>query len=132
MKKIFNLLTLFLLINLYTTSVKSLTTSAHLVSNAAFHNNDYETASQYYYNDNAIYININELKKRLFAIKILEGKINTEEITYEDKEIGKLLINNQNPFALIKFQSENFNFENNLKCGEAKIKVIKPKWLKLS
>ena len=73
-----------------------------------------------------------KLKKRLFAIKILEGKINTEEITYEDKEIGKLLINNQNPFALIKFQSENFNFENNLKCGEAKIKVIKPKWLELS
>ena len=73
-----------------------------------------------------------KLKKRLFAIKILEGKINTEEITYEDKEIGKLLINNQNPFALIKFQSENFNFEDNLKCGEAKIKVIKPKWLKLS
>ena len=28
--------------------------------------------------------------------------------------------------------SENFNFEDNLKCGEAKIKVIKPKWLKLS
>ena len=73
-----------------------------------------------------------KLKKRLFAIKILEGKINTEEITYEDKEIGKLLINNQNPFALIKFQSENFNFEDNLKCGEAKIKVIKPKWLELS
>ena len=73
-----------------------------------------------------------KLKKRLFAIKILEGKINAEEITYEDKEIGKLLINNQNPFALIKFQSENFNFEDNLKCGEAKIKVIKPKWLKLS
>ncbi len=73
-----------------------------------------------------------KLKKRLFAIKILEGKINAEEITYEDKEIGKLLINNQNPFALIKFQSENFNFEDNLKCGEAKIKVIKPNWLKLS
>ena len=73
-----------------------------------------------------------KLKKRLFAIKILEGKINTEEITYEDKEIGKLLINNQNPFALIKFQNENFNFEDNLKCGEAKIKVIKPKWLELS
>ena len=73
-----------------------------------------------------------KLKKRIFAIKILEGKINAEEITYENKEIGKLLINNQNPFALIKFQSENFNFEDNLKCGEAKIKVIKPKWLKLS
>ena len=49
--------------------------------------------------------------------------------TNENKEIGKLLINNQNPFALIKFNSENFNFENSLKCGDAKIKIIKPEWL---
>ena len=70
-----------------------------------------------------------KLNKRLFAIKVLDGEINSNEITYENKEIGKLLINNQNPFALIKFNSENFNFENNLKCGDAKIKIIKPKWM---
>ena len=70
-----------------------------------------------------------KLNKRLFAVKVLDGKINSNEITYENKEIGKLLINNQNPFALIKFNSENFNFENSLKCGDAKIKIIKPEWL---
>ena len=70
-----------------------------------------------------------KLNKRLFAIKVLDGEINSNEITYENKEIGKLLINNQNPFALIKFNSENFNFENILKCGDAKIKIIKPKWM---
>ncbi len=70
-----------------------------------------------------------KLNKRLFAIKVLDGKTNSNEITYENKEIGKLLINNQNPFALIKFNSENFNFENILKCGDAKIKIIKPEWM---
>ena len=69
-----------------------------------------------------------KLNKRLFAIKILEGKINSNEIMFEDKEIGKILIDNQNPFALIKFNIENFNFDNNFKCGDAKIKIIKPKW----
>ena len=52
-----------------------------------------------------------KLNNRLFAIKVLEGKINSEEIILEDKEIGKLLINNQNPFALIKFQNNKFNFD---------------------
>ena len=70
-----------------------------------------------------------KLNKRLFAIKVLDGEINSNEITYENKEIGKLLINNQNPFALIKFRSENFSFENSFKCGDSNIKIIKPKWL---
>tara|TARA_B100001029_G_scaffold172810_1_gene170966 strand:- start:172 stop:1053 length:882 start_codon:yes stop_codon:yes gene_type:complete len=70
-----------------------------------------------------------KLNKRLFAIKVLEGKISSDKITFEDKEIGRLLINNQNPFALIKFQSNNFSFDDNLKCGDAKIKIIKPNWL---
>ena len=70
-----------------------------------------------------------KLNNRLFAIKVLEGKINSEEIILEDKEIGKLLINNQNPFALIKFQNNKFNFDDIYKCGNAIIKVQKPEWL---
>ena len=70
-----------------------------------------------------------KLNKRLFAIKVLEGNINSEKIISKDKEIGKILINNQNPFALIKYQNEDFNFENVYKCGDAKIKVKKPLWL---
>ena len=70
-----------------------------------------------------------KLKKRLFAVKILEGSIKDEKIISKEKEIGKILINNQNPFALIKFENNNFNFENTYKCGDAKIKIKKPLWL---
>ena len=70
-----------------------------------------------------------KLTKRLFAIKVLEGNINKEEIILDNREIGKLLINNENPFAVIKFQNKNFNFENVYKCGDAKIKIKKPLWL---
>ena len=71
----------------------------------------------------------NKLIKKLFAINIIEGKINSEEIFLEDKEVGKLLINNKNPFALIKIQNNLLDFENVYKCGNAKIKVLKPDWL---
>ena len=70
-----------------------------------------------------------KLNNRLFAIKVLEGKINSEEIILKDKEIGKLLINNQNPFAVIKFQNNKFNFDDIYKCGNAIIKIQKPEWL---
>ncbi len=70
----------------------------------------------------------NKLNKRLFAIKVLDGEINSDEITYENKNIGKLLINNKNPFAVLKLENKSFNFDKDLKCGNAKIKVLKPNW----
>ena len=70
-----------------------------------------------------------KLNKRLFAIKVLDGEINSDDITIENKNIGKLLIKNKNPFALIKLEGKKFNFENNFECGDAKIKVIKPNWI---
>ena len=70
-----------------------------------------------------------KLNKRLFAIKIINGDLNSEEITCENKNIGKLLINNKNPFALLKLENKKFNFENDLKCGDANIKALKPSWL---
>tara|TARA_B100001250_G_scaffold75136_1_gene61472 strand:+ start:250 stop:1131 length:882 start_codon:yes stop_codon:yes gene_type:complete len=71
----------------------------------------------------------NKLNKKLFPIKIIEGNINSDEIFLEDKEIGKLLIKNKNPFALIKIQNNLVNFDNIYQCGNAKIKVLKPDWL---
>ncbi len=71
----------------------------------------------------------NKLNKRLFAIKVLDGELNSEEITFENKNIGKLLINNKNPFALLKLENKKFNFDANLKCGDASIKAIKPSWV---
>ena len=70
-----------------------------------------------------------KLSKRLFAIKVLDGEINSEEITCEEKNIGKLLINNKNPFALLRLEDKSFNFDKDLKCGDAKIKVLRPNWI---
>jgi len=71
----------------------------------------------------------NKLNKKLFAIKIIEGNINGDEIFLENKEVGKLLIKNKNPFALIKTQNNLLDFENVYQCGNAKIKILKPDWL---
>ena len=70
----------------------------------------------------------NKLNKRLLAVKIIEGKISSEEIFFKEKEIGKLLIKNKNPFALIKIYNGQFGFENIYQCGNAKIKIQKPAW----
>ena len=70
-----------------------------------------------------------KLNKRLFAIDIIDGKIEDDLIFYKNKEIGKLLIKNKNLFAIVKYKDESFNFENEYVCGKAKIKIIKPKWI---
>ena len=70
-----------------------------------------------------------KLNKRLFAAKVLEGEINKDEITSNNKIVGKILIKNKNPFALIKLENNNFDFETNLECGKAKIKILKPNWI---
>ena len=71
----------------------------------------------------------NKLSKKLFAIKIIEGNISSEAIFFKDKEVGKLLIKNENPFALIKIQNDLLGFENVYQCGEAKLKILKPAWI---
>ncbi len=70
-----------------------------------------------------------KLNKRLFAIKVINGDLNSKEITSGNKNIGKLLINNKNPFALLKLENKKFSFEDDLKCGDANIKALKPSWL---
>ena len=70
-----------------------------------------------------------KLNKRLFAVKVQEGEITSDEITSDNKNIGKLLINNENPFALLKLENKKFNFDADLKCGDAKVKALKPNWL---
>ena len=71
----------------------------------------------------------NKLNKKLFAIKIIDGNINGEEIFLNDKVVGKILIKNKNPFALIKIQNNLLDFENIYQCRNAKVKVLKPDWL---
>ena len=83
----------------------------------------------YVWQENTARIKLKDkLNKRLFAIKVLEGQINSEEITFQNKNIGRLLINNKYPFALFKLENKKFDFDIDLKCGDAKIKALKPFW----
>ena len=71
-----------------------------------------------------------KLKKRLFAINIISGEIKKDLIIKSNEfEVGKILINEKFPFAMIQFKDKNFNFEKNFKCGEATINVVKPNWI---
>ena len=72
----------------------------------------------------------NKLSKRLLPIQLVEGELKDEIIKYNDQEIGKVLIKNKFPFASIKYLNENFNEKNEFNCGNAKIKIIKPSWIK--
>ena len=73
----------------------------------------------------------NKLSKRLLPIRIINGELNEGEgIYYKDNEIGKVLIDKEYPFALIKFQDENFNEKSDFNTKQASIKIEKPNWIK--
>jgi len=73
----------------------------------------------------------NKLSKRLLPIQLIEGKlIEGATIKNNDNEIGKVLINNQYPFAIIKYLSDNFNPKIKYKSEEAVLKIIIPEWIK--
>ena len=74
----------------------------------------------------------NKLSKRLFPIKLIEGKLNEDEKIYNnDIEIGKVLINDEYPFALIKYLDENFDKNLVYKANKSMFKIIIPPWLKI-
>ena len=73
----------------------------------------------------------NKLSKRLFPINVINGKIHEGESIFNNQvEIGKILIDSDYPFALIKYLNENFDEKANLKTKEASINVNKPDWIK--
>ena len=75
----------------------------------------------------------NKLTKRLLPIKVIEGDISAgQSIFIEKTEIGKVLIDKNYPFAVIKYTSEKFNFDLIFKINNATIRIIKPKWLNLN
>ena len=74
----------------------------------------------------------NKLSKRLFPIEIINGKLNENDAIFaNDTEIGKVLINDDYPFALIKFLDKNFDKNKIFKCKNGSIKVLIPDWLEL-
>tara|TARA_Y100001970_G_scaffold221581_1_gene272353 strand:+ start:568 stop:1455 length:888 start_codon:yes stop_codon:yes gene_type:complete len=74
----------------------------------------------------------NKLSKRLLPIEIIDGKLSEDETIYfNDIDIGKVLINEDYPFALIKYLNENFNKDSILKSKNATFKIFIPDWLKI-
>ena len=74
----------------------------------------------------------NKVNKRLFALQIINGKVQKgQKITLGDEEIGKVLIDDLFPFALIKINKDNKNLIINkeLKTNTAFVKINVPNWM---
>ena len=72
----------------------------------------------------------NKLSKRLFPIKLINGTLQEGESIYsKDSEIGKVLINEEYPFALIRYLDKNFEENTEFKTKEASIRIKKPYWI---
>ena len=74
----------------------------------------------------------NKVNKRLFALQTVNGKvIEGQKITLDNEEIGKVLIDDLFPFALIKINKENKNLiiGKELKTEPACIKINIPNWM---
>jgi folate-binding protein YgfZ len=74
----------------------------------------------------------NKLLKRLLPIEVINGKITENEKIFSNEiEIGKVLIDGEYPFALIKFLDQNFDKDNIFKSENGTLKIFIPEWLKI-
>jgi hypothetical protein len=71
----------------------------------------------------------NKLSKRLFSLELINGSVKENEvINFEGKEIGKILIDGNYPFGLIKFRELNLATAN-LITESGSLKINKPSWI---
>jgi hypothetical protein len=67
----------------------------------------------------------------LLAIQLISGKLTVGALIYaNDIEIGKVLINDEYPFALIKYLDENFKKNSELKSENAILRIKMPNWIR--
>jgi folate-binding protein YgfZ len=72
----------------------------------------------------------NKLSKRLLPIQLISGKLSEGAAIYADNvEIGKVLIDDEYPFALIKYLDDNFKKDNELKSENAVLRIKMPDWI---
>ena len=73
----------------------------------------------------------NKLSKRLLPVQLIKGELDEDALIYsENFEIGKILINNSYPFALIKYLDRNFIFEKEFTTKNSVLKIKRPEWIK--
>ena len=64
-------------------------------------------------------------------INIIKGElIEGENIYYNENEVGKVLIEKDYPFALIKYLDENFNEKSGFNTKNALSDIKKPDWIR--
>ena len=74
----------------------------------------------------------NKLSKRLLPIEVIDGKLSENEKIYNNNvEIGKVLINEEYPFALIKYLDKHFDKNQTFKCKNGSLKIFIPEWLEI-
>ena len=75
-----------------------------------------------------------KLRRRLLPVKLIKGKINENEvIKFQNFEVGRILIDQPYPFAIVKLTDPNINkfLNENLQCEYGTVKIFAPKWLQL-
>jgi len=73
----------------------------------------------------------NKLSKRLLPVEILEGNIKENEKIFNDNvEIGKVLINDNYPFAIIKYPNSSLDKDQIFKSENGSLKILVPSWIK--
>ena len=73
----------------------------------------------------------NKLSKRLLPIQLVKGNLEEGASIFNNKnEVGKVLINNNQPFGLIKYLSDHFNHDAEFRSENAILKIKKPDWIK--
>ena len=72
-----------------------------------------------------------KLYKRLLPLQLIKGELKEgSSIFNNENEIGKVLINGDYPFGLIKYLVNHFDQESEFKSEKAILKIKKPKWIK--
>ena len=72
-----------------------------------------------------------KLYKRLLPLQLIKGELKEgSSIFNNENEIGKVLINDDYPFGLIKYLDDHFDQESEFKSEKAILKIKKPKWIK--
>ena len=71
--------------------------------------------------------------KRLLPVDLIKGNLKEGSIIYnKDKEIGKVLINGNHHYALVKYRSEYFDTNLELVSENAILKIRLPEWIILN
>ena len=74
----------------------------------------------------------NKLRRRILPIQKVSGKISENDIIkYKNNEVGKIMIEEPHPFALIKVIDPDLKefVDIELDCNTSKIKIFKPNWI---